>query len=352
MKAVLTCDAVFDVLTCAPFPSGTSDDQVVESHLAVCHDCRQLAEALRPAVGLFHEALSDDVDEELPAYRGDLSPIVCGIDQSRGSVASQSPAPLPTRTKPQARAQSWFGIAACLAVVLAVTFAIVASRSRLAGNEPVVVFSIEDRDATLLVALDLPVNCKTPVTAHLAASSFDCCTKCHTAESRVSSSRRAILKSSVACVACHDWLAEKVSQSLSFFFVPEEHDRRVGPERMLVAALATPQRVGELAAETITGRFSHGSFVTQSSMKIGLEGVTIAIRQLGYKATVFENTRDERIPWTSSRPIAGSSSQHLLLAAGTCLVPEAVTNLLPKRNLGRRSSDWALARSGCVTKVA
>ena len=79
MKALLTCDDVFDVLTREPFPAGRVDDEVVESHLAVCHQCRQLAEAFRPAIGLFHESLSASVDEELRMYRGRLKPIIDGL---------------------------------------------------------------------------------------------------------------------------------------------------------------------------------------------------------------------------------------------------------------------------------
>jgi hypothetical protein len=57
-KLLLNCDQVFDVLTRGPFPSGDETDQPVESHLRACHDCRQLAEALQPAVYLLHESLS------------------------------------------------------------------------------------------------------------------------------------------------------------------------------------------------------------------------------------------------------------------------------------------------------
>lgn len=69
MKTLLSCDAVFDRLTRGPFPSGAAEDQGVESHLEVCYECRQLAEALRPAVNLFHDAADEAT---LPAYRGRL----------------------------------------------------------------------------------------------------------------------------------------------------------------------------------------------------------------------------------------------------------------------------------------
>ena len=65
----MNCDDVFDVLTRGPFPSGDSTDGAVEEHLAGCHDCRQLAEALRPAVELLHESLSDE-QLTLPGYQG------------------------------------------------------------------------------------------------------------------------------------------------------------------------------------------------------------------------------------------------------------------------------------------
>lgn len=73
------CDQVFERLTRGPFPGGpfldgsTSDpaeDARVERHLACCHDCRRLAEALRPAVELFHEAL--ERTDDLPRYAGAL----------------------------------------------------------------------------------------------------------------------------------------------------------------------------------------------------------------------------------------------------------------------------------------
>lgn len=68
----MNCDQVFDVLTRGPFPSGTSDDADVELHLAACHDCRQLADALRPAVDMFHEAMPRDEYDDLPGYQGSL----------------------------------------------------------------------------------------------------------------------------------------------------------------------------------------------------------------------------------------------------------------------------------------
>lgn len=72
MKLLVNCDQVFDVLTRGPFPTGEASDEAVEQHLRACHDCRRLAEALRPAVALMHEAVSGDQALSLPEYQGSL----------------------------------------------------------------------------------------------------------------------------------------------------------------------------------------------------------------------------------------------------------------------------------------
>jgi hypothetical protein len=72
MKLLVNCDQVFDVLTRGPFPTGDASDEAVEQHLRACHDCRRLAEALRPAVALMHEAVGADHALNLPEYQGSL----------------------------------------------------------------------------------------------------------------------------------------------------------------------------------------------------------------------------------------------------------------------------------------
>src|SRR6478609_4205974 len=72
MKLTINCDHVFEILTRGPFPSGDPQDAAVEMHLLACHECRELAEALRPAVDLFHESIPVGEQEELPGYRGAL----------------------------------------------------------------------------------------------------------------------------------------------------------------------------------------------------------------------------------------------------------------------------------------
>ncbi|MCO6455001.1 MAG: hypothetical protein J5I93_06850 [Pirellulaceae bacterium] len=68
----MNCDRVFEILTRGPFPSGDPADPQVERHLLVCHECRLLAEALRPAVELLHECVEPEESRQLPGYRGML----------------------------------------------------------------------------------------------------------------------------------------------------------------------------------------------------------------------------------------------------------------------------------------
>lgn len=64
----MNCDQVFDVLTRGPFPTGDPCDASVEAHLNECAECRRLAEALRPALELFQEAVDPEESRDLPGY--------------------------------------------------------------------------------------------------------------------------------------------------------------------------------------------------------------------------------------------------------------------------------------------
>ena len=64
----MNCDQVFDILTRGPFPTGTSCDTAVEAHLSECPECHRLAEALRPALELFQEAVGPEESRDLPGY--------------------------------------------------------------------------------------------------------------------------------------------------------------------------------------------------------------------------------------------------------------------------------------------
>ncbi|MCI0334988.1 MAG: hypothetical protein L0228_17410 [Planctomycetes bacterium] len=70
----MECDQVFMILTRGPFPTGEPWDEQVEAHLETCAECWRLAEALRPAIEVFQEAVPPAESRELPGYWGDARP--------------------------------------------------------------------------------------------------------------------------------------------------------------------------------------------------------------------------------------------------------------------------------------
>jgi hypothetical protein len=70
----MDCEQVFMILTRGPFPTGEAWDEQVESHLESCSECWRLAEALRPALEVFQEAVPPAESRELPGYWGDARP--------------------------------------------------------------------------------------------------------------------------------------------------------------------------------------------------------------------------------------------------------------------------------------
>src|SRR5918997_915126 len=56
-RMAMNCDQVFMILTRGPFPTGEPWDEEVEGHLESCSECWRLAEALRPALAIFQEAV-------------------------------------------------------------------------------------------------------------------------------------------------------------------------------------------------------------------------------------------------------------------------------------------------------
>jgi hypothetical protein len=83
----MDCDQVFMILTRGPFPTGEPWDEDVESHLEYCADCWRLAEALRPALEVFQEAVPPSEGRDLPGYWGDARPASTVVAQLvRGST--------------------------------------------------------------------------------------------------------------------------------------------------------------------------------------------------------------------------------------------------------------------------
>src|SRR5205823_3565106 len=109
------------------FPTGGADDEAVERHLRACHECRQLAEALRPAVALMHEAVAADQAIDLPEYQGALpwtrpqrrrlSVVrLAKASQPRRAAAPPVPAALPIR--PERHQPQWLSAGRLIAASL------------------------------------------------------------------------------------------------------------------------------------------------------------------------------------------------------------------------------------------
>ncbi len=244
-RLLLNCDQVFEVLTRGPFPSGAPEDDAVERHLRACHECRQLAEALRPAVALLHEAVTGDEALDLPEYQGSLpwkrrqrrlsierilEPLV--LDQNVGLAASAAKQAHGQRRQPQTISAVRFIAASLLIAALGLLFggtmispsarhglAQVADRFRQEAPALEMPSGMPSEKGLLtLASLKLPAACL-PLThrplstehaaelaATIASGSLDglvCCTKCHREGLPQPPSARLVAAVQQSCQACH-----------------------------------------------------------------------------------------------------------------------------------------------------
>src|SRR4051812_18327410 len=243
-RTLLNCDQVFEVLTRGPFPTGEPEDEAVERHLRACHECRQLAEALRPAVALLHESISTDDAMELPEYQGAL-PWRRPQRRSRLSIARLSREELAdakcnTRQRDVSlRSTNWSAAIMALRVVAAsllafaigaLLFAVSWTPERDNRGQRDGLFAAADfrRDHDLgiptgngllqLAKLDLPFAClpllHRPISIEHAGqiaaaleggslANIRCCTECHRAGVKQPASPRLIAVTEQNCQACH-----------------------------------------------------------------------------------------------------------------------------------------------------
>jgi hypothetical protein len=230
MKLLIHCDEVFDILTRGPFPSGHEHDAVVEHHLRSCHDCRQLAEALRPAVELFHECLSKDEIADLPEYHGEVTPLTRPFTRRLPNTLAE--VQLPPENTPRhdhVIAQRWAlllqGFVAT-ALTAAVVMLVLSFGSSMRGLKPIgsdrmvalPTATSSSEAARQLLALKLPAACwldqKLPRPGSFApiaeqiAQALDkheiaCCTRCHAASNPNSPHITQIATLQQSCLICH-----------------------------------------------------------------------------------------------------------------------------------------------------
>lgn len=189
MKTYVDCDTVYDRLTRGPFRGEGENDRLVSAHLAVCHDCRTLAEALRPAVDLFHESMQSDERTQLPTYE--------------------------IQGKP-ARRIAYYAVAPMLLVLLAGIGTAVMQRGATDGR-PAVALAMNDPTVRSQCTHSTSTSENAPSVAVGLVNSnalgnddavrdregASCCTHCHAAAGSHRLSMHSVVKLIAECEVCH-----------------------------------------------------------------------------------------------------------------------------------------------------
>ncbi|TWT47792.1 hypothetical protein [Botrimarina hoheduenensis] len=104
----MDCDQAFAALTRGPLTGHAVEDASVLEHLVGCESCLRLAEALRPAPELFHEALRKPSAEPLPAFAPREEAVAALLRGANGGTGRLSAGPLRLyrRAAPPAR-RTW-----------------------------------------------------------------------------------------------------------------------------------------------------------------------------------------------------------------------------------------------------
>jgi hypothetical protein len=126
----MDCERVFMILTRGPFPTGEAWDEEVEAHLEPCADCWRLADALRPALEVFQEAVPAAESRDLPGYWGDARPAAEVLSElshpvGRTALAADVRLSRPVSAYQRNAATSEFSADVLRALALAATMAVV-----------------------------------------------------------------------------------------------------------------------------------------------------------------------------------------------------------------------------------
>jgi hypothetical protein len=205
----IDCDQVFEVLTRGPFPTGEAIDRSVERHLATCHECRALAEALRPAMELLHEAIDAEDSRDLPGYygapstSGGLAQLVARAIEAESDEKVVRPKPVPAkqwRDWALASRAETFLAAMAGGVLLVVAMIALQNWTPHTAQRPTVTLS---KDGLLtLAALDLKPRCFAWQPGDDVAA-VHCCSRCHSVNSRTPTPAPAIALVVANCQTCH-----------------------------------------------------------------------------------------------------------------------------------------------------
>ncbi len=205
MRTLIDCDATFDALTRGPFPSGHEFDDAVAAHLASCHDCRALAEALRPAVDLFHESLDDAARTSLPQYVASVRDAESLEQRILTVVESESLKPSPQDSRFNSRRRVHYVLAPLILLVL--TALVLRGLPGISGSSKAVALAADPVNGmTLLAALSIPASCVVEGQGDVVVAAedrFACCTECHALANPNRPAVRCVAQLTIACNACH-----------------------------------------------------------------------------------------------------------------------------------------------------
>lgn len=221
---MIHCDEVFDILTRGPFPTGAPSDGIVESHLNQCDACRQLAEALRPAIELMQEAIGPEESSNLPRYGGAAADAwsetsalktksVVATHRVRTIIRPSTPVGLPWRSAAR------FAAAACVGLVVAALLRQVVMQGAMARRGEQAVAAVAHwrlaSDARQWVDdISLGDLCRQPVSGLTLAAArpgqaaenalnLACCLGCHAAKGNPLLPTERVGAFVQACQACH-----------------------------------------------------------------------------------------------------------------------------------------------------
>ncbi|HVX62482.1 MAG TPA: hypothetical protein VHC19_17830 [Pirellulales bacterium] len=230
---MIQCDEVFDILTRGPFPTGAPSDGIVELHLAQCESCRQLAEALRPALELFQEAVTPEESRTLPSYWGEtgsnLAPWLSGKSSGGGGRVAQRAPTLRRRIRSPLTLPRWsLPPSARVAAAVVLGMALAGLLRRLGSDEidsaarPAVAamgrarWQAAEDPRHWLLKTKLGAACKAEVEGAMletmagmshgdeAPFRLACCTACHKVVQAANTPGHAATASVVsACTVCH-----------------------------------------------------------------------------------------------------------------------------------------------------
>ncbi|RIK83317.1 MAG: hypothetical protein DCC68_04130 [Planctomycetota bacterium] len=213
----MNCDQVFDILTRGPFPSGAASDAAVQRHLSGCAECRQLAEALRPALDLIHEAVPPEESWGLPGYWEDVPPgerpreQPVTVKQRPQLAVRRVRLPNEARTRRSAANERW-RLAAIAAVAGALAAVAVLGIERISGERAT---GAGPATAVLTPIAWPPEKCEhetvaVATTAGQLAAELRSCRNCHDETPTPHWNKRpATVDVAATCLVCHEFVARE-----------------------------------------------------------------------------------------------------------------------------------------------